>query len=117
MAKKKERFYPSEAAHRRYMAMVELCKTKRKRTVGDLLDLRRRVLADADAAMAVRDEVLDRVYRGVSQPPDTGKWNSYPHYRTLFCTPPWANGKPAGHRLRLAALRALPPQLLDAVGE
>lgn len=92
-SKKKERFYPEEAEYRRHLAMLELCKTKRRRTVGDLLDLRRRVLTDSAAAMAVRDEVLDRVYRGEKGPPDTGKWNSYPHYRTLFCTPPWGNGK------------------------
>ena len=93
MAKKREKFYPGEAEHRRYMAMVELCKTKRTRTVGDLLDLRRRVMADANAAMAVRDEVLDRVYRGQTAPPDTGRWVSNPLYRTLYCTPPWGGGK------------------------
>lgn len=69
----------------RYNAMRRLVAAKPPRTLGDLFSLRKAILADLQAATAVRDEVLNRVYGGLKGPPDTGKWNPYPKHRTLFC--------------------------------
>jgi len=90
---KKERFYPAKAEHDRYMAMLKLNETKRKRTLGHLFGLRRQLLSDLAVAEARNSEVLDRVYRGETGPPETGQWQSYPKHRTMFCTPPWGGGR------------------------
>lgn len=71
----------------RYNAMRERVAAKPKRTLGDLFTLRKAILADLQAATAVMDEVLSRVYGGLQGPPDTGKWNGYPIHRRLFCSP------------------------------
>jgi len=81
----------------RYNAMRKLVAGKPKRTIGDLFTLRKAACDTLADARAKQNEVLSRVYGGLTGPPDTGKWNAYPHHRTLFCQVP--------RRERLKAVR------------
>ena len=72
----------------RYNAMRKRVASKPKRTLGDLFRLREAILVDLRVATDVNDEVLNRVYGGLTCPPDTGTWDPYPKHRTLFCFVP-----------------------------
>jgi len=67
---------------------VNVVEKRRSRTLGDLFELRKEACRGLAAAQERQNEVLSRVYGGLTGPPDTGRWNAYPHHRTLFCHPP-----------------------------
>jgi len=68
----------------RYLAMRKRVEAKPKRTIGDLLRMYRETKEVALAACARMTEILDKVYRGEVDPPDTGRWNAWPRYRRLY---------------------------------
>lgn len=92
MARKKKSDYAE--AERRYRAMRAREAAGPKRSLGDMLDLRLRIMADIATTAAEVDSTLDEVYGG-AMTPKSGTLNGYRNERHLV----FDTGSETGYRL------------------